>query len=428
MSSSTWYGVNAARERLGPMTAEELRARFESGELQRRSLVWQTGMPQWQPLEQVADALGIVLAPMAAPPAAPDIPAIAATDRVSAAAEAPPPPATEAALAQAYAASSRDASAIGRHDVDDVVDAGFVRRFAAYIIDAVLLTIAMYAIIILLLIVFGFGITGLMTMFESSATGGAPEGPILFIVIFGFYVLPFLMQGTYHIIFTGSAWQASPGKRLLGIKVVDFDGQRITYGRSTGRWFAAALSYLTFYIGFLMAAFTDRKLALHDLVASTRVVDQWAYTDHPERQQRGVGGCAIAALVGGLLLFGAIMAGVIAAISLPAYQDYAERSRLSEVMMERYGMQSAIEAFRDNTDRCPASLDEAGLTAPASPLVLDTALGEVGPGQCSVRFTLGGPNAGELDGEYLWFTLGEDGAWACGGSMDDALLPLDCRG
>ena len=56
----------------------------------------------------------------------------------------------------------------------------------------------------------------------------------------------------------------------------------------------ASLSYLTLYIGFLMAAFTERKQALHDMVAGTLVVDRWAYTEHPELQRRGLGGCVIA--------------------------------------------------------------------------------------------------------------------------------------
>ena len=62
MTTPTWYCVNAARERLGPMTADELRRRFDAGELQRRSLVWQAGMAQWQPLESAAHELGIAMA------------------------------------------------------------------------------------------------------------------------------------------------------------------------------------------------------------------------------------------------------------------------------------------------------------------------------------------------------------------------------
>lgn len=428
MATPTWYGVNAARERLGPMTADEMRRRFESGELQRRSLVWQAGMAQWQPLESMADALGIVLAserPAVEPPSL-DTPRPHPATVITA--ETPRAPAADAAMAQAYAASARDASATGGIDTDDVVDAGFLRRFAAFIVDSFILGIAMWALILLMVLLLGFGVAGIATMFESSSRRGVPEGPLLWVFVIGFYVLPILMQGAYHIAFTGSAWQATPGKRLLGIKVVDEDGQRITLARSTGRWFAAALSYLTFYIGFLMAAFTDRKRALHDMVASTRVVDQWAYTANPERQQRGLGGCAIAIIVGGLLLGLVFTVGMLAAISIPAYQDYTQRAKIAEVVSEGRGMTVAIDEFLLATDRCPATLEEAGLREPSSALVQSTDLGEIDAGQCSLRFTLGGAQAGPYDGEYLWFAHDGEGGWDCGGSMPDKLLPADCRG
>jgi uncharacterized RDD family membrane protein YckC len=388
-------------------------------------------MPQWQPLEAVAGELGIALAASPTPPPEmPEAPTVIAAPAAATVmnAETPRAPAADAAMAQAYAASSRDASATAAIDEEDVVDAGFLRRLAAFIVDSVVLGIAMYAMIFLMVIVLGFGIGGIATMFESSTRGGVPEGPLLWVFVIGFYVLPILMQGAYHILFTGSAWQATPGKRVLGIKVVDSEGARITLARSTGRWFAAALSYLTFYIGFLMAAFTDRKLALHDMVASTRVVDQWAYTANPERQQRGLGGCGIAILVGGLLLGLVFFVGILAAISLPAYQDYTQRAKISEAVAEGRSMTLAIDEFLLATDRCPASLDEAGLVEPSSPLVQSTDVGEIDAGQCSLRFTLGGTQAGPYDGEYLWFSHDGEGGWDCGGSMADKLLPAGCRG
>ena len=71
---------------------------------------------------------------------------------------------------------------------------------------------------------------------------------------------------------------------------------------------AALLSYLTLYIGFFMAGFTERKRALHDMVASTLVVDKWAYTAHPEWQNRQLGTVTVVILaVFGLLFVGAIL-------------------------------------------------------------------------------------------------------------------------
>ncbi|MFR0657088.1 hypothetical protein SB719_21330, partial [Pantoea sp. SIMBA_079] len=77
------------------------------------------------------------------------------------------------------------------------------------------------------------------------------------------------------------------------------------------------LNYLTLYIGYLVALFTRRKQGLHDLVASTYVVDQWAYTGFPERQERGLGTVATVILViwAVLMLLGVglvILAGIAA--------------------------------------------------------------------------------------------------------------------
>ncbi len=67
-------------------------------------------------------------------------------------------------------------------------------------------------------------------------------------------------------------WQATLGKKLLGMKVVDYAGNRISFGRATGRYFAGFLSVLLLFIGLIMVAFTKRKQALHDKLASTLVV------------------------------------------------------------------------------------------------------------------------------------------------------------
>lgn len=69
-----------------------------------------------------------------------------------------------------------------------------------------------------------------------------------------------------------SAKQATLGKMALGIVVTDLEGARIGFGRATGRYFAKILSGLILGIGFLMAAFTERKQGLHDIIAGTLVV------------------------------------------------------------------------------------------------------------------------------------------------------------
>ena len=65
-----------------------------------------------------------------------------------------------------------------------------------------------------------------------------------------------------------SASAQSPGKIALGLTVTGMDGQRVTFGRASGRFFAKIITGLVpLYIGFIMAGFTEKKQALHDMIA-----------------------------------------------------------------------------------------------------------------------------------------------------------------
>jgi hypothetical protein len=114
----------------------------------------------------------------------------------------------------------------------------------------------------------------------------------------------------------------------------------VGFGPAEARWVAAALSYLTVYIGFLIAGLTDRKRALHDMVAGTLVVDRWAYTDHPERQQREASGCLIAGIIA--LFLALFVLPILAAISISQYQDYVMRAQVTEGASLADGMKTAV--------------------------------------------------------------------------------------
>lgn len=75
----------------------------------------------------------------------------------------------------------------------------------------------------------------------------------------------------YHALFESSSWQATPGKRLLGLRVVDLEGRPAGFGRASARFFAKPLSSIM-YAGYIMVAFTARKQGLHDMIAGTLVV------------------------------------------------------------------------------------------------------------------------------------------------------------
>jgi uncharacterized RDD family membrane protein YckC len=75
----------------------------------------------------------------------------------------------------------------------------------------------------------------------------------------------------YYTMFEASGWQATPGKRILRLYVTDLKGQRITFGRALIRNLARQISGV-FFIGYLIAGFTERKQALHDILASCLVL------------------------------------------------------------------------------------------------------------------------------------------------------------
>jgi uncharacterized RDD family membrane protein YckC len=126
--------------------------------------------------------------------------------------------------------------------------AGFWRRFAGYLIDSILVSIVGG---ILFAILAGVG-----------GDGGAVIGYLIWIV--GAFVYSAWMES--------SAYQATVGKIALGIQVTDLNGNRVSFGRALGRNLAKILSGLILYIGFIMAAFTERKQGLHDMIAGTLVV------------------------------------------------------------------------------------------------------------------------------------------------------------
>ena len=78
----------------------------------------------------------------------------------------------------------------------------------------------------------------------------------------------------YFSLMESSSIQATLGKMLLGIQVVDINGNRISFSTATGRYFGKFISLLTLYIGFIIAAFTTKRQALHDMMAKCLVVNK----------------------------------------------------------------------------------------------------------------------------------------------------------
>jgi uncharacterized RDD family membrane protein YckC len=130
--------------------------------------------------------------------------------------------------------------------------AGFWVRFWASIIDSIIWTP-------LLLLVY------LKFTFEAILMGAGQS------LAFLYFLVSVLTPWLYCALFEAGKWQATPGKRLLGLYVVDMNGQRISFGRASGRYFSKFISSLIFFIGYIIAGLTQNKQALHDKIASTLV-------------------------------------------------------------------------------------------------------------------------------------------------------------
>lgn len=132
--------------------------------------------------------------------------------------------------------------------MNDQKFSGMWRRLSAYLIDFFLVSFAFC----LLLCIF-------YTQFYLS----------LFLVFsFNFSLLSWL----YFALMESSCLQATLGKRLLRIKVVDEHGNRLSFKRASLRFFSKWLSAMTLWIGFIMITFSRKKQALHDKLVSTYVV------------------------------------------------------------------------------------------------------------------------------------------------------------
>lgn len=85
-------------------------------------------------------------------------------------------------------------------------------------------------------------------------------------------VLVALLPFAYFAFFEGSRWQATPGKRACGVRVVDLAGRRLGMGRATARQFLKLFEIGATGFGYALAAVTGTGQAFHDILVGTRVV------------------------------------------------------------------------------------------------------------------------------------------------------------
>ena len=218
-----FYAKN--NQQLGPVTFEVISGMLQRGELQPGDLVWHDGMANWIPAS-------------ATPELAPIVAGIGSSIGY-------------------YNPVAAAAAGFGQ----EPPYAGFWLRFVAYVIDCILLAVVNFVIEMI------FRLQGSLLF----TPGRGPQ--YLFLQFFSFkYLLETCAGWLYYAFMESSQLQGTLGKLALGLVVTDMNGQRITFGRATGRYFGMILSSLTIFIGYMMAGWTEKKQALHDILASCLVI------------------------------------------------------------------------------------------------------------------------------------------------------------
>lgn len=87
-------------------------------------------------------------------------------------------------------------------------------------------------------------------------------------------LLTLLVQWLYFTTMESSKYQATLGKMMFGVIVINEMEERLTWGRANGRYWSKLISAMFFGFGYLMATFTDYKQGLHDKIAKTYVVNR----------------------------------------------------------------------------------------------------------------------------------------------------------
>lgn len=244
-----WFyaeGTQQTAERRGPLDDATFEAMAHSGRLRASTLVWQTGMAEWQPLSVARPDLALT------PPSLSEAPPPVAFCSMCGV---PHPPedligfsgrqicaACKPRFAQALTLGLDLSLPRPRY-------AGFWIRFGARLIDGMLIFIVQLSLTL-------------------SVTALAGQNAILSAIML---ILSVVGPVVYEVAMT-IKYRATLGKLALGIRILRADGSPLTWSRVLGRHFAQLLSATILLIGYLMVAFDPRKQALHDRLCDTVVV------------------------------------------------------------------------------------------------------------------------------------------------------------
>jgi uncharacterized RDD family membrane protein YckC len=313
-----------------------------------------------------------------------------------------------------------------QHAVRPGLHAGFWLRLAAYLIDGVILAPVFAALYLSL---------------------GGPWPPHLDVVLPAgvwppMWIAGLLIPWLYYAGCESSVLQATPGKLALGLRVVDVYGHRVGVARATGRFFGKLLSGLILDVGYLLAAWTPRKQALHDLMAGCCVVRKtelaaWQQAaaagsapavSTPPRN--GMPGWAVALVVLAACMFLLLpFAALLAAFAFPVYQHRAVRMEVAEGVALTHRARSLVAEYIGQRGVLPADNRALGLPRPdAIQTRYVTSVGVLGG---KVVVTYGNAADARISGGHVVFSPVGNAArlhWQCSSpDIRTAYLPASCR-
>src|SRR3984893_6439303 len=152
--------------------------------------------------------------------------------------------------------------------------AGFWLRVVAYLIDSIVLGVGFMVLFIPFAIMTGLtAVLGNIHPGDDPREVGAVLGGTFFLGLFTVACLGFLGGWLYHAKMESSSWQATLGKKALNLRVTDIYGALISFARASGRHFAKlSTGLIPLGVGFMLAGLTERRQALHDMIAGCLVL------------------------------------------------------------------------------------------------------------------------------------------------------------
>ncbi|MBL7873054.1 MAG: RDD family protein [Cyclobacteriaceae bacterium] len=151
--------------------------------------------------------------------------------------------------------------------------AGFGQRLVAIIIDVIIIGVVQSFVFVPILAAAGLGFaSGAENMDFSDPDQAAGMIGAIMAAAGGVWLLAIIIQVLYFTFMESSKMQATVGKLALGLKVTDLQGNKLDFTKALIRNLSRILSNFTMLIGYIIAAFTEKKQALHDIIAGTLVL------------------------------------------------------------------------------------------------------------------------------------------------------------